>query len=62
MWGYYMEKDKAILALSVRGKRADIFWFTFFHEIAHLINLRKRNLILVMKMKKMKQIKWLEII
>jgi len=30
--------NKAILALSVRGKRADIFWFTFFHELAHLIN------------------------
>jgi len=37
------KKDKAILALSVRGKRADIFWFTFFHEIAHLINLRKKE-------------------
>ncbi len=31
-------KNKAILALSVRGKRADIFWFTFFHELAHIIN------------------------
>ena len=31
------KKDKAILALSVRGKRADTFWFTFFHEIAHLL-------------------------
>lgn len=30
--------NKAILALSVRGKRADIFWFTFFHELAHLVN------------------------
>lgn len=31
-------KNKAILALSVKGKRADVFWFTFFHELAHLIN------------------------
>ena len=30
--------DKAIIALSIMGKRADRFWFTFFHEIAHLIN------------------------
>lgn len=30
--------DKAILALSVRGKKADSFWFTFFHELVHLIN------------------------
>ena len=30
--------NMAILALSVRGKKADVFWFTFFHELAHLIN------------------------
>lgn len=30
--------NKPIIALSVRGKKADIFWFTFFHELAHLIN------------------------
>ena len=30
--------NKVILALSVRYKRADIFWFTFFHELAHLIS------------------------
>lgn len=35
--------NKAILALSVRGKRADIFWFTFFHELAHLINHSKNE-------------------
>lgn len=29
--------NKVILALSVRGKKADIFWFTFFHELVHLI-------------------------
>ena len=36
-------KDKAIVALSVRGKWADIFWFTFFHELAHLINHSKKE-------------------
>lgn len=36
-------KTKAILALSVRGKRADIFWFTFFHELAHLIHHSKKE-------------------
>lgn len=35
--------DKAILALSVRGKKADIFWFTFFHELAHLIEHHKKE-------------------
>lgn len=27
------KNGKAILALTVRGKKADIFWFTFFHEL-----------------------------
>ncbi|MGV8146972.1 MAG: HigA family addiction module antitoxin [Alkaliphilus sp.] len=36
-------RNKAILALSVRGKRADIFWFAFFHELAHLINHSKKE-------------------
>jgi HTH-type transcriptional regulator/antitoxin HigA len=34
MW----RNNKTTIALSVMGKRADSFWFTFFHEIAHLIN------------------------
>jgi HTH-type transcriptional regulator / antitoxin HigA len=37
------KNDKAILALSVRGKKADIFWFTFFHELAHLIYHSKKE-------------------
>jgi len=27
-----------ILCLTIRGARADTFWFTLFHEIAHVIN------------------------
>lgn len=30
--------DKIILCLTIRRKRADTFWFTLFHEIAHLLN------------------------
>ena len=33
----WVNKNKAVIELSVRGGRADIFWFTFFHEIAHII-------------------------
>jgi HTH-type transcriptional regulator/antitoxin HigA len=29
--------DKAVLVLTIRGKWADIFWFTLFHEIGHLV-------------------------
>lgn len=35
--------NRAILALSVRGKKADKFWFTFFHELAHLIHHSKNS-------------------
>ncbi|MCD8295414.1 MAG: ImmA/IrrE family metallo-endopeptidase [Clostridia bacterium] len=31
-------EDKLILCLTVRHKRADTFWFTLFHEIAHVLN------------------------
>lgn len=33
----WVKPDKAIVQLSVRGARADIFWFTFFHEVAHIM-------------------------
>lgn len=36
----FWKKDKAILALSLRGRRADIFWFSFFHELVHILDHR----------------------
>lgn len=35
--------DKAIIAASDRGKRADIFWFSLFHEVAHLLSTRNKE-------------------
>lgn len=32
------DDDKLILCLTIRGGRADTFWFTLFHEIAHIFN------------------------
>ena len=29
--------QKTMIALNLRGKRLDTFWFTFFHELGHLI-------------------------
>ena len=26
------------MCITIRGGRADVFWFTLFHEIAHLLN------------------------
>lgn len=33
----WLNKDKALIQLSLRGKRDDIFWFNFFHEAGHII-------------------------
>lgn len=32
-----VSKDQVLIALSIKGKYIDIFWFTLFHEIAHVI-------------------------
>lgn len=40
------KKDQVLIALTIRGKFVDIFWFTLFHEIAHVIYgdyLKKQN-------------------
>lgn len=31
-------ENKLILCLTIRRQRADVFWFTLFHEIAHILN------------------------
>jgi HTH-type transcriptional regulator/antitoxin HigA len=36
-------KTKPIIILSIRGKDADKFWFSFFHEIGHLMLHEKDN-------------------
>jgi HTH-type transcriptional regulator/antitoxin HigA len=33
----FVDKNKIVIGLTVRGKDADKFWFSFFHEIAHII-------------------------
>ena len=33
--------------MSIRGKWADIFWFTFFHEACHLLHHRTRRRIII---------------
>ena len=41
MW---ISPDKAMIALSLRHRRNDIFWFTLFHELAHLLRHSKREM------------------
>lgn len=42
----WMTKDKALLMLSLRHKRDDYFWFSFFHEAGHIIQGGKKNIFL----------------
>lgn len=39
LWGYvYKDDDRIVLAQSGRYKDNGHFWFTFFHEVAHILN------------------------
>jgi HTH-type transcriptional regulator/antitoxin HigA len=39
----WISPDKALIQMSIRGKYADIFWFSLFHEIGHLLLHRKKG-------------------
>jgi len=38
--------QKALMQLSIRYRWADVFWFTFFHELAHILKHGRRNVFL----------------
>jgi Zn-dependent peptidase ImmA (M78 family) len=35
-----------MILLSLRGKREDMFWFSFFHEAGHVLNDSKKDLMI----------------
>lgn len=39
----WLRKDKAMILLSLRHAYADIFWFSFFHELGHLLRHSKKS-------------------
>jgi HTH-type transcriptional regulator/antitoxin HigA len=39
----WLSQDKAMIVLSLRHRRNDIFWFTFFHEMCHLLRHSKKT-------------------
>jgi len=39
----WLSSDKTMIQLSLRGKRSDIFWFDFFHELGHLLKDGKKD-------------------
>lgn len=40
----WLTASKAMIALNLRGKANDKFWFTFFHEAGHILNDSKKEL------------------
>ncbi len=40
----WLTTSKAMIALNLRGKSNDKFWFTFFHEAGHILNDSKKEL------------------
>lgn len=40
----WLTKDKAMILLSLRGKRDDQFWFSFYHEAGHVLLHGKKML------------------
>lgn len=42
---FWVKTDKAVLLMSIRGKWEDIFWFSLFHEIGHLVLHGKKTFI-----------------
>ena len=40
----WLNSKKALIQLSVRGKTADTLWFTFFHEMCHILKHSKKEI------------------
>ena len=40
----WLNPEKALIQLSLRGKTTDILWFTIFHEIGHIIKHSKKEI------------------
>ncbi len=40
---FWVRKNKAVIMMSLRGSWADIFWFSLFHELGHILLHDKRH-------------------
>lgn len=40
----WLNPNKAMIVINLRGKAEDKFWFSFFHEAGHVVNDNKKNL------------------
>ncbi|MGB5750051.1 MAG: HigA family addiction module antitoxin [Desulfobacterales bacterium] len=43
---FWLGRDKAVMMMTIRYSWADIFWFTLFHEIGHLLKHKRKLVIL----------------
>ena len=43
----WLTDGKAMIQMNIRGKWADIFWFTFFHEACHLLRHKTQRRIVI---------------
>lgn len=41
---FWLSRDKAVLMLTIRGRWADIFWFSLFHELGHILLHGQRDI------------------
>jgi len=41
---FWLTRDKAVLMLTIRGRWADIFWFSLFHELGHILLHGRRDI------------------
>jgi HTH-type transcriptional regulator / antitoxin HigA len=44
---FWMGREKAVLMITIRGRWADVFWFSLFHEIGHLLLRGNRQSVIV---------------
>ncbi|MCW5202272.1 helix-turn-helix domain-containing protein [Desulfobulbus sp. US4] len=42
----WLSSKKAMILLSLRGKKEDLFWFAFFHEAGHVLHDSKKDLLI----------------
>lgn len=47
----WLSKDKVLIQLSLRRKYCDIFWFSFFHEVGHILLHGKKQTFVEMEVR-----------
>lgn len=51
----WLNPEKALVQLSLRGKTADTLWFTIFHEIGHIVRHSKKEIFIEIDDKSVKK-------